>query len=281
MKKILVPTDFSANAANAVDYAVAIAEKSDAEIILLNALAIVDTTFASRKAVFEEYNNALAKDMSDQLKNLQESIVKKTTVKITTRFFKESIADAILKCAVEEDVSLIVMGTRGSSGVEKMLWGSTTASIIGNTTIPILAIPKGAEWKGLKNILFATRHFEADDKILRPILNLAQLEAALVHVAAFTDTDGNDLAGYLEHGRLLNAYQQTLPTKYKDVQFKTQHLEGKEFEDTIEQYIKEHDVDMLVMTTHKRSFWDSIFNRSMTKSMADHINIPLLAIPVD
>lgn len=281
MKKILVPTDFSNNATKAVDYAVAIAEKAGAEIILLNALAVVDTTFSSRKAVFEEYNNALAADMREQLKDLQQAVEKKSNVRITTKFFKGGIADSILKCAVDENVNLIVMGTRGASGIERMLWGSTTAGIIGNTTIPVLAIPKGAEWKGLKNILFATRHFEADDKTLIPILNLAQLEAALVHVAVFTDTDDEDLSDYLEHGRLLNAYQQTLPARYKDVKFTTEHLEGKEFEDTIEQYIKGYDIDMLAMTTHKRSFWDSMFNRSMTKSMAYHINIPLLAIPVD
>ena len=280
MKKILVPTDFSNNALKAVDYAVAIAEKADAEIILLNALAVVDTTFSSRKAVFEEYNNSLAADMREQLKDLQQTVEKKSTVKITTKFLKGSIADSILKCAVDEDVNLIVMGTRGASGIERMLWGSTTAGIIGNTTIPVLAIPRGAEWKGLKNILFATRHFEADDKTLIPILKLAQLEAALVHVAVFTDTDDNDLADYVEHGRLLNAYKQTLPARYKDVQFKTEHLEGKEFEDTIEKYIKGYDIDMLVMTTHRRSFWDSMFNRSMTKSMAYQTNIPLLAIPV-
>ena len=281
MKKILVPTDFSNNATKAVDYAVAIAEKAGAEIILLNALAVVDTTFSSRKAVFEEYNNALAADMREQLKDLQQTVEKKSSVRITTKFFKGGIADSILKCAVDENVNLIVMGTRGASGIERMLWGSTTAGIIGNTTIPVLAIPKGAEWKGLKNILFATRHFEADDKTLIPILNLAQLEAALVHIAVFTDTDDKDLGDYLEHGKLLNAYQQTLPARYKDVKFKTEHLEGKEFEDTIEQYIKGYNIDMLVMTTHKRSFWDSMFNRSMTKSMAYHINIPMLALPVD
>ena len=281
MKKILVPTDFSNNATKAVDYAVAIAEKAGAEIILLNALAVVDTTFSSRKAVFEEYNNALAADMREQLKDLQQTVEKKSSVRITTKFFKGGIADSILKCAVDENVNLIVMGTRGASGIERMLWGSTTAGIIGNTIIPVLAIPKGAEWKGLKNILFATRHFEADDKTLIPILNLAQLEAALVHIAVFTDTDDKDLGDYLEHGKLLNAYQKTLPGRYKDVKFKTEHLEGKEFEDTIEQYIKGYNIDMLVMTTHKRSFWDSMFNRSMTKSMAYHINIPMLALPVD
>ncbi|MEJ7829097.1 MAG: universal stress protein [Segetibacter sp.] len=227
MKKILVPTDFSDNATKAVFYAVSKAEKENAEIILLNAFRAVDTTFSARRNVFEEYNNSIAADNREQLKDFKERIEKKSSVKITTKFSKGCIADSILKCAVDEDVNLIVMGTRGVSGIERMLWGSTTAGIIGNTTIAVLAIPIGAEWKGLTNILFATRHFEADDKTLIPILKLAQLKAALVHVAVFTDTDDNDLSAYLEHGKLLNAYQQTLPARYKDVKFKTEHLEGK------------------------------------------------------
>ena len=280
MKKILVPTDFSDNALKAVDYAVAIAEKAASEIILLNAFMAVDTTFSGRKAFFDEYNNSIATDRRDQLKNLQQVIEKKSTIKITSKFYTGGIRDSILKCAVDEKADLIVMGTQGASGIERMLWGSTTAGIIGDTTIPVLAIPNKAAWKGLKNILFATRQFEVDDKILIPILKLAQLEAALVHVAVFTDTDDKDLSHYLEHGRLLNAYQQTLPARFKDVKFKTEHLEGKEFDETIERYIKEYDINMLVMTTYKRSFWESVFNRSTTKKMAYHINIPLLAIPV-
>ncbi|WP_297815056.1 universal stress protein [Segetibacter sp.] len=52
-----------------------------------------------------------------------------------------------------------------------------------------------------------------------------------------------------------------------------------EFDDAIERYIKDNGIDMMIMTTHKRSLWKSIFNTSMTKEMAYHTNIPLLAIP--
>jgi len=76
MKKILVPTDFSNNALKAVDYAVAIAEKADAEIILLNAFMAVDTTLSARKGLFDEYNNSIAVDSREQLKDLKENIEK-------------------------------------------------------------------------------------------------------------------------------------------------------------------------------------------------------------
>lgn len=282
MQKILVPTDFSHNATKAIDYAVAIAEKANAEIILLNVTTLLDTTLSSRKALIKEYNNTQVEGIGEQLKELQQSIMAtNTTAKITTKLYEGKVQDSILQCAADENADLIVMGTQGASGLKKTLIGSTTDGIIGNTTIPVLAIPKEAKCKELENILFATRQLEADDKIFTPVLKLAQLDAALIHVAVFTDTDNDDAGDYMQHGRLLNAYRQTLPVRYKDIKFKTAQLEGEDFDDTIQQYISANKIDMMVMTTHKRSFWESFFNRSMTKEMSYHIHIPLLAVPVN
>lgn len=281
MRRILVPTDFSGNATKAVDYAVAMAGKAGAEIILLNAFAAVDNTLSPVRGLLEEYNNCIVADAKEKLKTLKENIEKKSVIQVRTKFINGGIRDSILKCAGDENANLIVMGTRGASGINRMLWGSTTASVIGTSNIPVLAIPQKAEWRGIKNILFATRHFAADDHTFIPILELAEREAAVVHVAVFTDTDDKDLVNYLEDARLLMAYQETLPSKFKYVKFKTEHLEGKDFDNTIKKYIKEHAIDMLVMTTHKRGFWERIFNRSMTRSMAYQTKIPLLAIPAE
>ena len=281
MQKILVPTDFSDNAKKAIDYAVALAEKANAEIVLLNVTTVLDSTFSSRKALVKEYNNTRVESIREQLKELQQSIAANNAkVKLTTQLYEGEVQDSILQCAADENADLIIMGTQGAGRLKKIFIGSITAGIIGNTTVPVLAIPKKAEWKKLENILFATRQLDVNNKIFTPVLKLAQLEAALIHVAVFTDTDDSDAADYMEHGRLLNAYRQTLPSRYKDINFKTVQLEGEEFDDTIEQYINDNQIDMMVMTTLKRSFWENVFNSSMTKEMSYHINIPLLAIPV-
>ena len=281
MQKILVPTDFSDNATKAIDYAVALSEKTNAEIILLNVTTLLNSTFSSRRALIKEYNNTRVEGIREQLKELQQSIAANNAkVKLTIKLYEGDVQDSILQCAKDENADLIIMGTQGASGLKKIFIGSITAGIIGNTTIPVLAIPKKAEWRNLENILFATRQLDVDNKIFTPILKLAQLEAALIHVAVFTDTDDDDAGDYMEHGRLLNAYRQTLPERYKDINFKTLQLEGEQFNDAIEQYINNNQIDMMIMTTHKRSFWESVFNSSLTKGISYHINIPLLAIPV-
>ena len=274
MQKILVPTDFSDNATKAIDYAVALSEKTNAEIILLNVTTLLNSTFSSRRALIKEYNNTRVEGIREQLKELQQSIAANNAkVKLTIKLYEGDVQDSILQCAKDENVDLIIMGTQGASGLKKIFIGSITAGIIGNTTIPVLAIPKKAEWRNLENILFATRQLDVDNKIFTPILKLAQLEAALIHVAMFTDTDDDDAGDYMEHGRLLNAYRQTLPERYKDINFKTIQLEGEQFNDAIEQYINNNQIDMMIMTTHKRSFWESVFNSSLTKGISYHINI--------
>lgn len=281
MKKILVPTDFSDNANKALDYAVAMASKANAEIILLNTFAAAETTLSPARALVEEYNRSIEADANDQLKALKEGIEANSGVEIAVKFMDGGAKDSILSVAAEENVDLIVMGTRGASGMERMLWGSTTTSVIGNSNVPVLAIPRGAGWKGIKNILFATRAFQANDKTFGPILQLAELEGATVHLVIFTDTDDKDLVNYLEHSRLFYAYQDKLPARFKDLNFKIEHLEGKAFYETINQYVEDKAIDLMVMSTHKRNFWQSLFNRSMTKKMTMYSDIPLLALPAE
>ena len=171
MQKILVPTDFSDNATKATDYAVALAEKTNAEIILLNVTTLLNSTFSSRRALIKEYNNTRVAGIRDQLKELQQSIAANSDkVKLTIKLYEGDVQDSILQCAKDENVDLIIMGTQGASGLKKIFIGSITAGIIGNTTVPVLAIPKKAEWKKLENILFASLMLII--KYLRPFLNL-------------------------------------------------------------------------------------------------------------
>jgi nucleotide-binding universal stress UspA family protein len=280
MQKILVTTDFSDCSTQAINYAINLAEEANAEVIILNVFTNVDTTFSDRKELVNEYNHTIALGIEEQLNELQQRLFSKNAkAKVSVKLYRGPVQDSILQCAADERVDVIVMGTRGASGLRKLLIGSTTASIIGNTTVPVLAIPKEAKWQGLRNILFASRHLTVDSKVLMPIMEFARLDGAMVHVVTFTDTDDTDVADYMEHGRLLNLYHQQLPERYKDIKFKTEHLEGSEFDEAIQHYINENKIDMMIMTTHKRSFWESLFNSSITKNIAFHTTIPLLAIP--
>lgn len=157
MKKILVPTDFSENATIAVNYAVALAIKAKAEIILLNVFAIVETPFSITSPLVNEVNSSIFVQMKEQLEALKQTIERNNPlVKIRTRLYTKGIKDSIMECASEENVDLIVISTHGATGLEKLFFGSVTSSVITHSAVPVLVIPKETRWDEQKNVLFET-----------------------------------------------------------------------------------------------------------------------------
>jgi nucleotide-binding universal stress UspA family protein len=193
--------------------------------------------------------------------------------------YKGSVTDTILQVSEEHDANLIIMGTSGMAGLHEKLFGSKTAHIIGETNVPIIAVPLLYEWKIPENILLAVNNFEEQPDIINPVIELAGLFNATVHIAIFTDVDNAGAFDYLNHKRSITAYEEKLKSLYKNTSIKSVHLNGHRFQETLEEYIHEQGIDIVAMVTHKRTFLESIFNHSMTKKMSYNTQIPLLAIP--
>ncbi len=204
--KLLVPTDFSKNARRAVDFAIKIEDKAHAAIVLLHAYQIIDTESPTRKLLFEEYNYSIAGKLHDELNTQRNGIASiNPAIKFTADLSDNPTRKAISEASTDEDY--IVMGIQGASDLKRVFMGSVTASIIGNTTVPVLAIPRQYKWKEPKNILLATNQFEASTKILNPIFKIAELFDARIHVIVFTDTDNKEITDYARHESGLSNYQ--------------------------------------------------------------------------
>ena len=281
MKKILIPTDFSGCANNAVDFAVQSAKILPAEIILLHAFEVKGNVYTDYMGVNKEFTQSLLNEAEQKLKQVKKSIEETEKVVVTTRIFRGTVKDAVLKTAIEANADLIVMGTLGASGFKEKLLGSKTAGIIGSVSIPVMAIPYEYEWKKPETFLIATNHFEKEPAILDYVFELADLYMSQVQVAVFTDEDDDEAATYMEHLRRTPLYEKLLKQRYQEENLTAIHLYGLEFENTLQKYIKEKGIDILVMITYqkKEGIWNRMFNPSKTKKMSYHINVPLLAIP--
>lgn len=279
MKKILVPTDFSPNADKALDFAVQIARQAKAEIILIHACDLIDTTFKDHLALKKEHNQAIIDKAKENLSLLKKSIEDTEQLFVNIKLYKGTVTDTILQASEELHAGLIIMGTLGEAGLKEKIFGSKTAGIIGKTNVPVMAVPLLSEWVIPEKILMAVNDFEEQPDIINPVFELAGLFNATVHLAIFTDVDSAEAIDYLKDKRSITAYEEKLKTHYKNTGIKSVHLEGHRFQETIEEYILEQGIAIVAMVTHKRTFLESIFNRSMTKKMSYHIRIPLLAIP--
>jgi nucleotide-binding universal stress UspA family protein len=172
------------------------------------------------------------------------------------------------------------MGKVGNARFKEKLFGSKTAMIIGNCSKPVLAIPLMSEWGTGSDILLAINDFKIEDKTLEPVILLARLLNFTIQVAIFSDTDDDYVEDYEEHEKKIAAFRDALKKKYPDLEIHAVHLASRHLKDSLLNWIDENKINMLVMLTHKRNIIESIFNRSLTKKMSYHTNIPLLAIPV-
>lgn len=279
MKKILVPTDFSEYAGNAVDFAVQTAKILPAEITLLHSYEINSSLYTDYMGVNKEYNQSILNDAKEKLATLKKDINEKNGTEVDISISTEALQDAIIKSTEEEKFDLVVMGTLGASGLKEKLLGSRTATAIGKSKIPVMAIPGEYKWKKPQKILFATNQFEKDPAILDFIFELAGLYMANVQVAVFTDEDDDKAGTFLDHKRKISEYEEFLKENYSEETLTSVHLYGEKFEETLQDFIKENNMDMLVMVTYPHKFWDRMFNPSKTKRMSYHTKVPLLAIP--
>jgi nucleotide-binding universal stress UspA family protein len=281
MKKILVPTDFSTCAKNAIDFAVQSAKFVPMEITLLNAFELIGNIYTDYMGVNKEFNQSQLHEVQNKLANLKSSIQQTEGVIVDTDVYNGTVKESILETTKEKNIDLIIMGTAGANGLKEKLWGSKTADIIGKSQVPVMAIPLEYTWKKPVKFLLATNHFEKDPAILDFLFEMAELYKAQVHVVVFTDEEDDQAITFLEHTRNIPEYEKMLKEQYREDTIVVAHLFGNNFEEVLQEYIRKNEIDILAMVTYKRSLPDRIFHPSMTKRMAYHTKIPLLAIPAN
>ncbi len=267
MKKILVPTDFSKNAEKALNYAVQLAKKTDGEIFLMHTV--------ESKLTEEDALNA-----RDKLTETAKSIQEISNIIVTEKIFYGIPLYAIEDAIKLFEIDLVVMGTLGNAAFKEKIFGSKTASVIGQSPVPVLAIPLLGEWKAPNKILVAINSFNEKEAHLLPAIKLCRIFSAALQVFIFTDTDDDYVEDYAEHEKNIILYRDKLKAVYQDVEIHAVHLAGKRFTENVKNWIASNSIDIMVMLTHKKNIIEKLFTGSMTKKMSYHIDIPLMAIPV-
>ena len=279
MKNILVPTDFSENARKAIDYAANLAMRCGSTLHVVHCFHLLENIFITRPTMRDAYNKQQQEEKTAALlreqQNLQEHY---KSLQCEIHLFTGPADMVFTKYANEKGIELIVMGTQGASGLAEVIMGSFTASIIEKSSIPVLAIPAGYKAMEPEQLLLATRDFDQDVSVLGSVFDLAAIYDVPVHVFAFeSDMDADQEIAEKTHG--LEDYLKFLQKEFPLARLKGILHEDEDFEFAIEDYIAENNIGLVCMLTHKRGFWGKLFNPSLTKKMAFHTTIPLLAIP--
>lgn len=268
---LLVPTDFSACADHALTYAALLARRTNHGITLLHVYTPHEIANTAMAAYVERDIDVAKNELLEKLQGVSDEVSEKHNITCSFSLKIGSLTDNIIRQTSESDCRMIVMGTEGASGLTKLLFGSRTTSVIENSDYPVLAVPTQCPLVLPSKIVFATNFFDSDLDTLKQLIDLVsdwRPEIYLLHVSHENLRSERD---YIED--FSNAVK--AETKYKSLYYYV--LPHDNDERGIELFIKSVGADMLVLSTRKRSFTERLFSASLTKKIAYHLQVPLLA----
>jgi len=138
IRKVIVPVDLDRHTEKLVEYALFIAKQFDAEVVLLHAVEfIVLGEMALGNPSYDDYNASRKSEAIKALDKIAEESAGKCR-KCTPKVLTGDIVDEILLCAKEESADLIIMGSHGKRGLEKILLGSVAERVLKNAHCPVL-----------------------------------------------------------------------------------------------------------------------------------------------
>lgn len=279
MKNILLPTDFSKNAWNAVFTALKLFHKTQCNFLLFHTYepdltnVLGDHGEARLGAIYEAMEKESVKKMQELLDYL------KKNYQNPRHHFKTLIRPGDLIGEVrgrikKHPVDLIVMGTQGATGAERVFLGSNTVRML--KTIrnkPILAVPQAYDFQRLDHVVFPTdymRYYEPYE--LQPLLDLVESWKATVHVAyaagEFTLKPKQE-----SNRKLLETQLQGVKVLFEEIPLE------KNLSDAIRLFSKEVGADMIALMQHKHSFFESLTREKVVKRIAFDSKLPLFILP--
>jgi len=169
-------------------------------------------------------------------------------------------------------MDMIIMGTKGVSGVKGVLFGSNTVHVLKNAKCPVIAIPSDFSFEAPHEILFPS-DFEINfqDKQLKPLIDIATTYHARVNILhAFY---GNDLSEIQQENRI------KLEGCFNSTSHLFHNIKNENIPEAITKFQLKTRINLLVMLNNKHSFFENLFFKSTIKQIGFHLNIPFLVIP--
>lgn len=274
MNKIICPVDFSETSLNAIEFAVEIGKKFHSHITLFH----VFTERDFNKVVGKEFVGKSFKELmamaTTKLERLAEAIHKENAeVTCSSQVELGELTDKLKEAVKEGHQDLIVMGTTGVSRVSGVFFGSNTEEVINDVRIPVLCVPKEANYTGFRKIVYASDFMEEDKVAIQEVISLATLFDSRISVLHINLSDSED-----EYNKFIGELQSFI--QYKKIGFV-----NKKFKDNIglgiQEYMQDENSDLLVVYKKQRSFVQSIFHKSLTRILSYSTDKPLFVLKLD
>lgn len=264
----------------AATYAANIAAKFGATIYLLHSMDAATDPILEPVALDTKFLDKYTREEFDRLRSVRNRIAEgNPRLKIELRLAKGMAADAILSFSHKEQADLIVMGAHGSGALKEFFVGSVTSDIIARSKVPVTAVPPEYQFHEPGALLLATKKFEESKSTLSGLVELAEVFKAPVHVVSFIEEGEGQAGQYLDVTWHLNHYLEFLQRSFPNVTFLIHRLEGNDLQESIDEYCRQHNVDMVAVLNHPRTLIDKLCRPNNSRRTVFHSLVPVLVLP--
>ena len=266
MKHLVVPTDFSDNATTALQVALTLARRFGAKMTLLHTYKVIQRTGS-----FISLHDIIVEERELEMRDFMRCIPKtdRQTLTIDYKIVEGDAVPTIARFAHSTDADLVVMGTKGASGLKEIFLGSVTGGVLQKLKKPLLAVPQDYVWKNPSTFVWAVdRYSLPDSEVVAPLRELAQTFGAHVQIFHLSSPHEEDVPDYEPAGMLLG--ESPFSVHYA--------VTGKDIKLAINDFIEQNQADLLCMIKHRRWLLDDIFHNSLTRREVFDCPVPLLVL---
>lgn len=275
--KILIPTDFSKNAYNAITYAADLFKEKEVVFYILNTYAIQGIALDSMllqsfgEQALAEAASASKEGLAKVLEMLsfRNENLKHTYITVSQN---DSLLSALRDIVEKRDIDMIFMGTKGRTNARDLAFGSNTTTVMEKLrNCPVFGVPLEARYAVLKEIVFPTSyktHFKRRE--LQYLVDIALLKNA--HIAVL-HVDHNDLLSDLQ----LNN-KELLQSCFESINHSFHRLHGSDPSEGVQHFVESRGSDMIAFINKKHFLFDSVFSNPMVKKVGMYSRVPVMAL---
>jgi nucleotide-binding universal stress UspA family protein len=268
VKTVLYPTDFSENSLNALDYALELCKKSGAQLLVTHAYGS-PYDLANRS---EDEKSVRAKAI-ESMEWLQNEYIEGKEVKCETIIAGGNPVQSILEIADEHKPDLIVMGTKGKSDFDNIIFGSSTVEVIMDSNSPVMAVPEGVRFAEIRNLVYAADYREEDFPIIWTLIQFGTYLEADLHILNFASKKT------LTEELIFRGFREMIYEKYQYEDIHVKVIYGENQLESIHEYTDNIESAILAMGYYRTNFLNSLSKRESVKQMTLHTHTPLLVVP--
>lgn len=280
MKKILLPTDFSKCAWNAISYALELFRDDICEFYILNTFR--PSGNGLQGMLLLEPDDSLykikRKDSEDELKKIEQQIISSKgknpnhEFKFISKF--KFVIEAMQFIVDHHDINMVVMGTKGVTDDRTLVYGSHTVKAMEEIrSCPVMAIPNDAEIKYPKEIVLPTDYkLPVKNEKFTPLIEIAKTcdaEIRVLHIIEDENETFDTTQFYTK--KLLKEFLSSVKHTFHTI-------ENKNYKKAINCYVESRESDMVVFINKKHSFFSRLLLKPLAENLGYYSAVPVLAL---